>query len=324
MTDSEIIKIVANKNKLVLNREPARFTSGFVNHVYDLDKFVLKIEDGSEYYKGILKPQGAVLGKLINAGAKVPKVFDTGDLEGRFYVLMEKVPGTNLSYDWLKFNLVEKESFIEQIAQQMQIFHSIKFDTYAITILAKKRFKNLRDSVANFVNFKKIDKTKLKKEFVADVEFLESFFEKNMHILNEHNTAVLVHTDISLENVFYQSNKIAGIIDWDWACQAPKDYELWEISDAFYNPKRRVEDQLKPFYEGYQMTEEFGFLKKYYPAMFATPNLINRIRIFIMDDLIDRFVYYQNGKATESLLVETQRQIKDFYKEDWLSKCLNY
>lgn len=323
MTDSEIIKLVANKNRLVLNFEPTRYASGFVNHVYDLHKFVLKMEDGSEYYKGILKPQGEIIEKLVKAGAKVPQAVDAGDFEGRFYVLMEKLPGTNLSYDWLKFSSAEKENFIQQIAHQLQIFHSIQFDDYAITILAKKRFKNLQNAVANFINFKKIDKSKLKKEYVKDVEFLENFFEKNIHILDEKNTAVLVHTDISLENVFYQDNKITGIIDWDWVCQAPKDYELWEISDAFYNPKRRVEDHLKPLYEGYQMIEEFGLLKKYYPDLFSAPNLANRVRIFIMDDLIDRYVYYQNGKGTENLLIEARRQIKDFYQEGWLSRCLN-
>lgn len=322
MEDKEIIKMVAEKNKVTLDREPHRYTSGIINHVYDLDKFVLKIEDADKHWSGILKPQKEIISKLINAGAKVPKIFDTGEYDGRHFILMEKIAGNNLSYDWFKFNSQEKESIIEQIAHQLQIFHSIQFDNYSINIQSNKKFNNLKEAIQNLINFEKIDKSKLKKEYIKDLEYIEGFYKDNIDVLDEQSTAVLVHNDISFENIFHKNGKLTGIIDFDWASAAPKDYELWAITILFYEPQRRVEEKLEPLYKS-QMIEEYKLLKKYYPALFEVSNLANRVRLYLIEDIIDRVAGYQKGRWSESVMLEVQKFIKQLYKGDWLLDIFN-
>ncbi len=322
MFNSKIIELIAAKNGLTV-KSARRHTSGQINFVYDLNgKYIIKIEGDLNHAKGILKPQTEITRQLINAGAKVPKIFDAGEIMGKPYLLMEKLSGTDLVYDWLKFSLKQKENFMAQLAEQLKIFHSLKYDNYSVTISSAVIKPNLKDAINYLTDFRRINKNKLKKEYLKDVDFLEKFYQANEVILDEEKTAVLVHNDMHLENIFYQDDKITGIIDLDWVCQAPKDYELWKLIDVFYDPKKTVAKKLEPLYKGYRMTKECGWLKKYYPQLFASPNLIIRIKLFSLENLINKIVDYQNGRWSERVILNAQKQINDFYKGDWLEKLL--
>ncbi len=323
--DLALIKFVVAKNKLP-RVTPARFPSGVINRVYDLGNCVIKIEgsDETDYAKGVVKPQAGVISKLVSLGAKVPKIVDHGEFESHPYLLMEKVRGKNLVYDWLAFSMPEKENIIEQLCEQLKIFHSIKIDHYSLPIYLDHKFENLKDALANVTNFNLIDKMKLKKEYVEDIEFLEEFFAENISLLDEQNTAVLTHNDIHLENIFYEQNKITGIIDFDWVAAAPKDYELWKMTDVFYDPKKTVEQGLESLYDGYRMTEEFKFVKKYYPQLFEAPNLLTRVRLFHLENMLYKVTDFQKGRWSEDVLKSLHTQIDDFFRQDWLEKLLSY
>ena len=290
--DLALIKYVAEKNKLG-EIVPTRFKSGQINRVYDLGQAVIKIEgsDQTNYAKGVLHPQATLINQLVEMGAKIPAVLDHGDFEGHPYILMEKAPGKNIVYEWLNMDSNQKEKIIAQVCEQLQIFHHLEFDSYCLPIYQGKKFKNLKDAFSNVVNFKLIDKTKLKKEYLEDVELLEEFFAKNINILDEKNTAVLVHSDIHLENIFHEGDKLTAIIDFDWITAAPKDYELWKITDVFYDPKKTAEKGLESLYQGYRMTEELKFIKKYYPELFASANLLTRVRLFHIENMVYIHLY---------------------------------
>jgi len=320
MRNTEIVKLIAKKNGLQANSISC-YVSGQINFVYDLNgKYIIKIEGDLNHAKGILKPQTGITRQLINAGAKVPKIFDAGEIMGKPYLLMEKLSGTDLVYDWLKFSSKEKENFMAQLAEQLKIFHSLKYDNYSVTISSGIIKPNLKDAINYLTDFRRINKNKLKKEYLKDVDFLEKFYQANEVILDEEKTAVLVHNDMHLENIFYRDDKITGLIDLDWVCQAPKDYELWKLVDVFYDPKKTVAKKLEPLYKGYRMTKECGWLKKYYPQLFASPNLIIRIKLFSLENLINKIVDYQNGRWSERVMINLQKQIDDFYRTDWLKK----
>jgi len=320
MNHDKIIQLIAHRNNLKVNSR-RRYASGWINFVYDLnEKYIIKIQGDLNHADGILKPQAEITGRLLAQGAKVPKIFDAGEIMGKPYLLMEKLSGTNLVYDWLKFSLKQRENFMAQLAEQLKIFHSLIFDNYAITISSGLNQANLREAVRQVTDFKRINRDKVKKDYLKEVDFLEKFYLANESLLNEEKTGVLVHNDIHLENIFYQGNKITGLIDLDWVCQAPKDYELRKLVEVFYDPKKTVEKQLEPLFEGYQMTKECGWLKKYYPQLFEYPNLITRIKLFSLDNLINKIVDYQNGRWSEQVMINLRKQIQDFYRSDWLEK----
>src|SRR3989344_8962278 len=144
--DSKIIQFVVKKNKLAEPLDVKRFSSGVINRVYDIDnKYALKIEGKGEHE--ILKVLPSVTEKLLAKDAKVPKILDFDNVDGTRYVLMEKVKGHNLVYDWMTFSDKQKENIIEQLAEQLQIWHSISSNEYSMPIVSFTSFKNLQPAV---------------------------------------------------------------------------------------------------------------------------------------------------------------------------------
>jgi len=322
MCHTEIIKLIAQKNGLEV-KSLSCYVSGQINYVYELNnKYVVKIQGDLAYAQGVLKPQTEITSRLLRAGAKVPKILNAGEISGKPYLMMEKLPGNNLVYDWIKFSLKKKENFMAQLAEQLKIFHSLRFDQYAITMNQGQYRTNLKDAIEVETDFKRIDKNNLRKEYVNDIELLEQIYEMNKAALDEEKTAVLVHNDVHLENIFYQDGEITGLIDLDWISQAPRDYELWKLADVFYDPKKTVEKKLEPLYENYRMTRECGWLKKYYPQLFASPSLVIRIKLFSLENLINKIVDYQKGRWSEKVMLNVQKQVNVFYRSDWLEKLL--
>jgi len=307
--------------------EAKRFLSGVVNRVYGLgNEYILKIEGDSEFgpQHELLKPVPDLTAQLLAKGAKVPKILDFDSVDGKPYILMEKVRGNNLADDWMSFGDTKKEKLIAQLAEQLQIWHSISFDSYCIPIVAEKRYQNLRAAIEKPIvkEVRLLQKEKLPKELLVNVEVLEKYYHDHIASLDEIGTAVLTHSDIHLENIFYEGDRLTGIIDLDWVAQAPKDFELWKILDTFHDPLYTVEGRLESLYEGYQMTRELDWLKKYYPALFETKKLVERVKLYYLDPLLETIVDYQNGLWRKRAFSKVMDKVRDFYQNSWLDEVL--
>lgn len=324
LKDVTIIEHILSKNRLDVGSGVKRYTNGITNRVYAAgDKYVIKIEGDFEHTEKILAHQKEITDKLISIGVKTPKIMDSGEVGGKAYLLMEKLRGANIVYDWLKFDMKQKENYISQLAEQLKKIHSIIFNDYSISISSGQSFSNLKDAIKRITNFAHIKKDGLEKEDASNIDFLEEFYEKHLLMLDEEHTAVLVHNDIHLENIFYENEEITGIIDFDWASQAPKDYELRMITGVFREPKYAVEKRLEPLYENYTMTEEFGFLKKYYPELFKIDKLADRIRLYYLEKTIRMVTDYQKGKSDEKAMHKFRKETQELYKNDWLDNLVS-
>lgn len=318
--NSKIISAVLAKNNLPSTVHIARYPSGIIHDTYDVGGCVLKIEGEAEYAKGVLKYQPEVLSKLLSVGAKVPRIIDSGVIEGKQYLLMEKLKGTNIVYGWRDFDMKQKENFIAQLVEELKKYHSLAAPQYSLPICSSGAFLNFKDAFQRIISFDKIKIDTLSSEHRKDVGLLKKFYENNIAVLNEVNTAVFIHNDIHLENIFYEGNKITGIIDFDWASYAPKDYELRHITQTFRYPLYTVEEKLEPLYENYQMIEEFRLLKKHYPALFEHTNLAARIRLYYLEKILDRLVGWR-GNNDKALQIFSE-EMRDIYRTDWLERLL--
>jgi aminoglycoside phosphotransferase len=272
----------------------------------------------------ILKPTPELTTLLLAKGARVPRIIDYDTVNGKRYILMEKAQGGNLAYDWMSLSDRTKEGLIAQLAEQLQIWHGITFDRYAIPIVAYQPFENLKPAIKRLAlkEINELKRDKLPKELLPAIDVVESFYYANVETLNETGTAVLCHQDIHLENIFYQADELTCIIDLDWASQAPKDYELWKILDTFHRPKHTVEEKLEQVYGDYQMIKELNWLKKYYPQLFEGENLATRVRLYYVDPLLENIIDYQNGHWGQRALDKVTEKVRDFYLNSWLDEAL--
>lgn len=320
--DEGLIKFVAQKNGLGLIGGTRRFSSGFMNRVYDLGgKYVLKVESDDPERKNCLRGQKALVDRLVAAGAKVPRIFEEGDYENRRYLLMEKLAGESLPRLWPKLNDSAREAILEQLAGQLRIFHGITFDSYAIRVSRARDFATFAEALRDSTDFAKINRDRLGEPERKIVAYLEVFFERNIHLLAGIGPAVFVHNDIHFENIFVEGTRLVGIIDFDRWCKAPPEYELNKIMDFFHMPAWYVEDDLQQQYQN-PMEAEVRRLKKYYPTLFRVPHLLDLLRLFQVEGALWLITKYQSGYWQKTAFKSLHSVFEDFYQSDWLEKVL--
>ncbi len=307
--DIALIVRIALKNKIDLHSSIHRFEGGQVNRVYQIGKnHVLKIENNLD----VTEHQSEIIALAVSAGAKVPKILDAGELDGSRYLLMEKVNGRKLSEDWMNFSEVQKENLMAQIAEQLRIFHSIKFDAYALP--RPRQFDNWEMAIDSYTHFDDVDKTKLDAQTLENFESLEKFYKEHKSILRDSSEPVLVHNDLHFDNILHQDGVLTGIIDFDFARQAPRDYELWHLLDFFCTPVYFVEEKLEDQWRGFKVGNEIANLKKSYPELFETTDLSTRLKLYLTESLV--------SDLGAGAIHKFNKRFENYFKESWLKKYI--
>lgn len=322
VNDKDIIEYVLSKNGLSINQKITMFESGQKNRVYDVgSEFIIKIEGDGPKNQNCLKGQKQISEKLISIGAKVPRIIEEDVYQGKRFLLMGKVKGKILTRLWLKMGKEQRQDAMRQIAEQIKLFHTLRFESFALKTYKGREFQTFKQTIEEAVDFSLINRSALTIEQREILEYLEDFFVNKIHILEKKEQAVFVHNDIHFENIFFSSDKLVGIIDFDRWSKAPLDYELHKTIDFFHTPFRYVEKPLEPKYKE-AMVAEIKWLKKYYPELFQSKDLLDRIRLYYIETAIWLINLYQNGNWGDSAMVELSEKFKDFYKGDWLNKAL--
>ena len=317
--DEELADKILKKNKI---RAPIRYENfpGWAkNRVFILDHdYVIKL--GGTYGDiDIFKHQRALLNKLSDTGAKVPRIIDEGEIGGEKYLLMTKIPGHTLAQLWPTLGRKERNSYFSQIAEELKKYHSIKFKKYAIAICQKKPKGNLGNAVDTTIDFSKIGQ--LRNQSAREIfEWISNYYQKNKKNLNESGTAALVFNDIRLENILASKGKISGFVDFDWLCQAAPDYELAKAVYYMYAPQYFSDPSLVKKMQA-PMKNEINAFKKAYPDIFDTPNLIIRLRIYFIRNILYLLEKCQD-EPTEDILKRATFIFDAFYKSDKLETFL--
>lgn len=309
----EIIQLVLKKNQLNTDLPYTQYFGGQINDTFLIgDLYVLKVEKDLD----VLKHQPEIIELGIQAGAKIPKIIDSGVVAGKQYLLMEKIQGNKLSASWLAFSDYQKENFIVKIAEQLKILHSVHFKKYSPQ--RPREFDNLKDSLEYFTKKQTEFVTKDNKTFDArtteNISFVRNYFDENISKLNETGTAVFVHNDLHFENIMYQDDTITGLIDFDFARQAPRDYELWHLLDFFNTPVYYVEKKLEDMWKKYEMGNEIQLFKKYYPELFAHPDLATRLKLYFMDQIF--------GDLQWGAIDKFNQKADQYFRTDWLDRVV--
>lgn len=305
----QLIDLVIKKNALDMNLPIKRFTGGQINFVYQLgDQFVLKIERDLD----VTLHQVSLVKMAVDAGAKVPNIIDSGENLGKRYLLMERVLGEKLSTIWTMLEQDRKENFIKQICEQMKIFHSITFDKYSSQ--RPREFDTIREALDWQTSLVKIQTGTLDKITKDNVELVREFYHENLQILDERGTAVFVHNDLHFENILFDGDIITGIIDFDFSRQFAKDYELWHIVDFLFKPTYYVEKKLESTWETFELGNELSWFKQYYPSLFDHPQLLTRLRLYFIDQMLSDLQDGATNKFNE--------RVGAYFKDDWLEKHL--
>lgn len=307
---SGLISKILAKNGVPSESSIKRYEGGQINYVYQIgDDYVLKIEKDLD----VTPHQASIVQLAFDAGAKVPRIFDSGEIDSKNYILMERMEGKKLSEGWMDFDEGQKENFIRQICEQMKIFHSIKFDKYSPQ--RPKEFDTLLEAIDWQTNLDDVDLKDLDDTTRGNFEKVRQFYEDNKMILDERDTAVFVHNDLHFDNILYEGDQVTGIIDFDFTRQLAKDYELWHIVDFFLVPKYYLgTEELEQIWKGFELGNELKLFKKYYPELFDHPDLTDRLRLYFIDQIV--------SDLRDGAVMKFNERIEPYFESDWLERSL--
>lgn len=308
-SDLNLINQIGLRNGIIAPFDVLRFEGGQVNRVYQIgEDYVLKIENNLD----VTEHQSEIIALAVSAGAKVPKILDAGELDGSRFLLMEKVNGRKLSEDWMNFSEVQKENLMAQIAEQLRIFHSINFDAYALP--RPRQFDSWEAAIDSYTHFDDVDKTELDAQTLANFESLERFYKEHKSILRDSSEPVLVHNDLHFDNILHQDGVLTGIIDFDFARQAPRDYELWHLLDFFCTPVYFVEEKLEDRWRGFKVGDEIVNFKNSYSELFEVPDLLTRTKLYLTESLV--------SDLSAGAIQKFNERFENYFKDFWLEKYL--
>jgi len=309
MVEETVIQKILTKNQFDEATKVSLFSGGQINSVYQIgEALVLKIENELD----VTPHQPEIMSLALRAGAKVPKILDFGQIDGKRYLLMSKISGRKLSEDWFSFSDEQKENLIRQIVEQLKIFHSIGFAKYSSR--RPNEFDNWETAIDWLTNLDRIEVDKIAGRHREDFELVRDFYLSHKQLLYDSDPPVLVHNDLHFENILHEGGELTGIIDFDFARQAPKDYELWHLLDSLRVPKYFVEEKLEKSWENFKVGQEIAWFKKYYPELFEKKDLITRIKLYITEDII--------GDLLDGASDKFHQKVDDYFRNDWLEKNL--
>ena len=233
-----------------------RFKKGLINETYDVKvknpnkNLVLRI-----YPRDLWKARKEQhLYNLINKKTDIPtpKIISVG----KNYILLSKIEGEGLP--------LKNKALAEEAGSLLAKLHSIKFSYYGWIIgdEIKPKFKKWIDFVEYDLNSKlkniPAQLKSLKKE-------IKDIFDENKGLLGIGVQPCLLHKDYHSSHILVNNDKIAGIIDLEWAIAGHNELDIAKSCLWMFEDKPELE---KIFLRGYKkyglISKEFNERKKLY------------------------------------------------------------
>ncbi len=286
MDNIDLVKQVLGQHNIIADALTP-LTGGQVNLIYKVDnKFILRI--GRDSDSALRLKHETETFEALKGRVPIPEIVYFGEYEGSTYQIQKFIDGELLTRIWTTIKPTQKEDLVKEMISYLKNLHQIYFSDFGLQY-SNKNYGCWADYWED-----KIDriKTRLHKietylpEDLLDLVF--EYFNKNKRLL-ENDGAVFVHGDFWPGNILVHKGRVSGFLDFEFAIQAPKEYELLSLETFCLYPNDYEEQERFT-------TADFADLailvKKYYPEIFETQNLRKKLDLYQMIKAIDSHVSY--------------------------------
>ena len=253
-------------------------SGGQINAVLLVDgKQILRI--GMREDAGRRLEHEAILLQNLAGQLPVAKVLAFGQEQGFFYQVQQFMPGQKLYAIWKTLRADEQDTIAAELAASLKILHSANFPDFGEGQQDSKRYAAWIDYLT--------DKFQTTVEEIRDrhirmvpgfIEMAVDYFEEHKNVLQD-GVPTLVHSDMNLTNILVENGKVSAILDFEFARQAPADYELQAIEAFCLYPNDWAEEGNEVF-----CTADFAnlipLIRKHYPELFEIRNLRERLNVY--------------------------------------------
>ncbi len=303
-----LVKAICQKEGIDA-QEIQPLTGGQVNQVFRVNQaHVVRLGGRDGAYERLYHET-----ELLRAFAgKIPvaRVEAFGELDGQAYQIQQWLPGQKLYLVWNQLSPAGQEKVAEQLATCMQVMSQMTFPSFGAPREGPQRYATWSDYLSQKFTTTLAEIRDLNLRMAPGfVEMAQEYFDAHRQVLQE-GTPTLVHSDLTLVNILVEGENISAILDFEFAMQAPADYELWAIEAFCMYPNDWAEEDHEVF-----CTAHFaGFcqlLQKHAPALFATPHLRERLNLYHLDATLGSYLAWR--KSNLANLPPERMAAKEFY-----------
>lgn len=300
-----------------LNAGEIRLLSGGqVNQVFLVDQmYVIRI-GGRQDAEKRLRLETQLL-QHLEGKITVSKVCAFGLLDGYVYQIQQFIPGKMLYLVWAGLQPDEQEAIVAGLAANLKVIHSLgapyfgdprqeaqQFSTWADFLTDK--FRRTLEEI-NALNIRMAP---------GFIELAVEYFEKHRHTL-QGGLPTVVHSDLTLVNMLVNNGQLAALLDFEYAMQAPADYELWVMEAFCLYPNDWAEEGNEVFCSA-DFARFIPLLQKHYPDLFAVEHLRERVNLYHLDAALGSYLAWR--KDNLSKIPSERMAAKEFY----MAKITNF
>jgi aminoglycoside phosphotransferase (APT) family kinase protein len=282
---------------------------GQVNQVYRIDHdYVLRIGEREGAFQR-LKSETGLLQSLAGE-IPVPEIVAFGEQEDKVYQIQKFVPGQKLHTLWRDMSPVEQEAIAAELAGYLKVLHG----------RATPHFGYLHEDApppVSWADYLSAGFHRTLEEIAAYhfrmapgfIELAAQYFDEHQQVLQDA-TPALVHGDLSFVNILVHQGKISAILDFEYAMQAPKDYELLVMEEFCLYPNDYAEEDNEVFCTA-DFAGFFQLLRKHDPELFEVPHLRERLDLYHLQAALGSYIAWR--KANLRTIPADRMASQEFY-----------
>jgi aminoglycoside phosphotransferase (APT) family kinase protein len=284
-------------------------SGGQVNQVFLIDdRYILRI-GGRENAGQRLKAETELIQRLATQ-APVARVYAFGQEGDQVYQIQQYVQGKKLYTIWNQLSRKAQDRLAGELAEYLKLFRQITFEKFGFLYDPLHQFDSWQEFLAFELNRSLAEFQALGiSTFPGMLDLAKDFFENNRAAL-AGGAATLVHGDLWMGNILVDQGKISAILDFEYAMQAPADFELFKMEDFCLYPNDYAEEEGEDYCAG-DFAGFFHLLRRHDPDLFATGHLRTRMSLYQIESaLSDALAWRKDNLDT---IPPDSLKAKEFY-----------
>jgi aminoglycoside phosphotransferase (APT) family kinase protein len=197
------------------------------------------------------------------------------------WLVCQRVPGTPLAHHWPDLTHDERRSATRQLARRLAALHATEAPGNLPPVIGTPQLLEVGSPDPTPAVIAALEQAG-RLEHVDPIVIQEAaeLVEEIGDALQPFTARTLVHGDVTFENVLWHDGEVTALLDVEWARPGPSDLDLDIVLRCCAYPQLHVAERFEARTRPEDYAEVPWWLAEDYPALFAYPRQIDRMRVY--------------------------------------------